>query len=173
MVYILRILFVLFLSGCVSAESSREMFLAGFKPSPQRIIQFDSANSISYKPRVYAHGIRAVNKAVNALPFVPDACEVHPIDPSKFWKHGGDCEEYALIKMLELRAQGINDTYFLVLADRADGRSHAVLVAEDRGRLVVLDNKTHMLEDLGRFYTRYRPIYMVEAATGRVYVAKP
>lgn len=173
MIFFLRLMFVFLLGACAVTGMNREAFLGGFTPTAQHILQFDSANHALYKPRVSARGLEAINTAVNALPFVPDACEQHPIDPTKFWKHGGDCEEYALIKMLELRAQGINDTYFLVLADRTGGRNHAVLVAEDRGQLVALDNKTDAIHPLTQLYARYRPLYVIEAATGRVLKAKP
>lgn len=68
----------------------------------------------------------------------------------------GDCEDYALLKMLALRQAGIgrDDLRLLIVHDRTTGGDHAVVAVRLDGQWLLLDNRTFVMVDLERM--RYR-----------------
>lgn len=162
---------VVLVAGCAPATSRTE-FLRGFEPSTQVIHKFERIRHVPYVPRVAARGVAAVHRAVNAVSYRKDGPDGGWDPPVWFWAHGGDCEEYALTKGAELAAQGFDHLYLTVVRERATGAAHAVLVVEDGGAMVVLDNQERGVIAWSQAKQRYRAEYAVALATGNVLVAR-
>lgn len=104
--------------------------------------------------------IRKVNQQANAMPYVPDAYgDVWEL-PSEFWRHGGDCEDYAIAKYYRLRKQGFPERDMRVAVARLPwGEIHAVLLVWLNGQMMVLDNMNpdvmpgEYIKNLHLFYT--------------------
>lgn len=165
-------LIALLLTGCTT-PMPKEEFLSDYKRMDGRIQYFESAYAMAYTPRVKETGLAAVNEAVNAIPYVKEdhGANKH-LDPEQFWKHGGDCDKYALVKMLELRAQGISDLYYLVLVNGPQNENHAVLVANDHGNMVALDNQSKTLKPVSALYKDYDPAFVVDVKTRQIWRAR-
>ena len=111
--------------------------------------------------------IAAVNRHYNTFPYVPDQLAGKPSDdwasPLTFLQRSGDCEDFAIAKYLTLRLLGVPETAMaiLVLRDTSRGIDHAVLLVEDKGRMLVLDNLRGLarLEDYGD----YQPLFALTA----------
>jgi predicted transglutaminase-like cysteine proteinase len=76
----------------------------------------------------------------------------------------GDCEDYAIAKMVALRAAGVaaDDLRLVIIRETATGDDHAVVAARSDGRWRVLDNRTFlMIEDNG--FGKYRPLFAIDA----------
>jgi predicted transglutaminase-like cysteine proteinase len=70
----------------------------------------------------------------------------------------GDCEDYAILKLLALQQAGIarNDLRLVVVQDRPSRSAHAVAAVRLDGRWLLLDNRFLALVDLDR--THYRVV---------------
>lgn len=68
----------------------------------------------------------------------------------------GDCEDYAILKLLALQEAGFarDDLKLLIVRDRSARGDHAVAAVRLAGRWVLLDNRTFALADLEQ--TGYR-----------------
>jgi predicted transglutaminase-like cysteine proteinase len=110
--------------------------------------------------------LRAVNHAVNAIPYVTDATNWGRSDfwetPVEFLRYGGDCEDYAVAKYMALQALGIavDDLRVDVVDDRQLGVTHAVLLVAAGGRSYVLDNLTDKILPPAQT-PFYRPVYAI------------
>ena len=82
--------------------------------------------------------------------------------PGQFFNREGDCEDYAIAKFLTLRALGVaNDAMRIVVLQDLNLRiAHAVLIVENDGRRLVLDNQIKTVVDQA-VIRHYRPIYSV------------
>ncbi|MDY6923139.1 MAG: transglutaminase-like cysteine peptidase [Pseudomonadota bacterium] len=107
----------------------------------------------------------AVDRAVNALPYVSDNQNWGVADyweaPQEMFARGGDCEGFALTKYFALRELGIRDDAMriAVVWDRRDLEEHAVLLVRAGGDTWILDNKTARPARLAEDAGRYRLIY--------------
>lgn len=91
--------------------------------------------------------LRAVNNFVNAL--MPPVSDQKNYGVSEYWNippagQGGDCEDYALSKMLMLRQSGFPASALVIVAgfSRIVPQNHAVLGVHIGGEIVILDNLT-------------------------------
>jgi len=76
----------------------------------------------------------------------------------------GDCEDYAIAKLVALRAAGVaaEDLRLVIIRENATGDDHAVVAARYDGHWRVLDNRTFlMIEDNG--FGKYRPLFAIDA----------
>jgi predicted transglutaminase-like cysteine proteinase len=76
----------------------------------------------------------------------------------------GDCEDYAIAKLVALRAAGVaaDDLRLVIIRETTTGEDHAVVMARTDGRWRVLDNRTFVMiddSDLGK----YRPLFAIDA----------
>lgn len=81
----------------------------------------------------------------------------------------GDCEDYAILKLLVLSEAGMSrdDLRLVIVRDRATGGDHAVAAARLDGRWLLLDNRFLALVDLEETHYRvlaqlgpdYAPVY--------------
>jgi predicted transglutaminase-like cysteine proteinase len=110
--------------------------------------------------------LRAVNTAVNGLPYVADVVNWGRTDfwetPIEFLRHGGDCEDYAVSKYMALQALGVpvDDMRVAVVDDQQLGVTHAVLRVAVDGRYYLLDNLTDAVVPVAEA-SAYRPIYAI------------
>lgn len=77
----------------------------------------------------------------------------------------GDCEDYAILKLLALRQVGIasDDLKLLIVRDRASRTAHAVAAVRLDGRWLVLDNRRLALVDVE--FMQYRLLAMLDPDT--------
>jgi predicted transglutaminase-like cysteine proteinase len=76
----------------------------------------------------------------------------------------GDCEDYAIAKLVALRAAGVaaDDLRLIIIRETATGDDHAMVAARFEGRWRMLDNRTFlMIEDNG--FGKYRPLFAIDA----------
>ncbi|CAN5278936.1 hypothetical protein BH10PSE11_BH10PSE11_04240 [soil metagenome] len=76
----------------------------------------------------------------------------------------GDCEDYAIAKLVALRAAGVaaNDLRLIIIRETATGDDHAMVAARFEGHWRMLDNRTFlMIEDNG--FDKYRPLFAIDA----------
>lgn len=110
--------------------------------------------------------IDAVNAFFNRMPYIQDPGNWGMSDywasPLQFLSRAGDCEDYAIAKFVTLRQLGFaNDELRLVVLDDLNlGIAHAVLVVNDNGRLLVLDNQIPDVVDSRRIL-HYKAIYSI------------
>ncbi len=76
----------------------------------------------------------------------------------------GDCEDYAIAKLVALRAAGVpeKDLRLVIIRETATGDDHAVVAARSGGHWRMLDNRTFlMIEDSG--FDKYRPLFAIDS----------
>ena len=136
-------------------------------PSPQALhflMIVDSARAQSGLGRV-----GEINRAFNlAIRPISDLTQYGVED---FWTSplatltsgAGDCEDYAIAKLVALRGAGLSaDDVRLVILREVSGEDHAVVAARVDGRWRILDNRFFlMLEDSD--VTKYQPVFAVDA----------
>jgi predicted transglutaminase-like cysteine proteinase len=106
----------------------------------------------------------AVNRWVNRFPYVSDWQNWGVADywetPAELMARGGQCEDYAMVKYLALRALGFDIAAMRIVAVRDGADDHAVLVVRIGGRLYMLDNLERNVVD-GARAPGYRLVYAV------------
>lgn len=120
------------------------------------------------RPRAPLQQIKAVNRAVNALPYVADSTNWGQADywatPEEMLARGGDCEDFATAKYFALRRLGFAETdlRMAVVWDVVDREQHAVLLVRTGERVLVLDNKRAETASAAALSDRYQVLYTVE-----------
>lgn len=110
--------------------------------------------------------LRAVNAYLNRLPYKTDlenyGAEDYWATPRQLFARGGDCEDYAIAKLLSLKALGwpAERLRVAVVHDNARDLVHAVLVAYHGGHAYVLDIEITEVTD-HRNIARYVPIFSI------------
>lgn len=82
-----------------------------------------------------------------------------------FYRGAGDCEDYAIAKLVALQMAGISpdDLRIVVLADTLRGEGHAVAAVRLDGHWLILDNRRMaMVEDMA--FRNYRPLFVIDQA---------
>jgi predicted transglutaminase-like cysteine proteinase len=110
-----------------------------------------------------------INRAINlAIRPMSDLAQYGQIDlwssPLVTFAHGaGDCEDYAIAKLVALRLAGIaaEDLRIVVIRDTLSSEDHAVAAARLDGHWLMLDNRRMaMVEDV---YSRNtRPLFVID-----------
>lgn len=110
--------------------------------------------------------IRAVNRFVNRYRYRTDYRNYGRADywatPRQFFARGGDCEDFAIVKYLTLKALGWSQRRLrlVVLIDRRKRQAHAVLAVYYAGRRHILDNQfRRVMRDTQ--IAHYRPVYSI------------
>ena len=106
--------------------------------------------------------IDRVNNRVNQFQYKSDLTIYNKADkwlaPRDFLQNGGDCEDFALMKMASLYALGISeDDMRIVVGVIDDGRAHAVLNVTLNGQNIILDNRYSAIltADVSDFSPKY------------------
>jgi predicted transglutaminase-like cysteine proteinase len=111
-----------------------------------------------------------INRAINlAIRPVSDLSQYGVVDVwspplATFSKGAGDCEDYAIAKLVALHQAGIppEDVKLLIVNETTGGEDHAVVAARLDGHWLVLDNRRMaMVEDVQ--VANYRPIFLIDA----------
>ena len=100
-----------------------------------------------------------VNKLWNKKRYVKDKTNFKKEDywqtPYQFAHVGGDCEDYAIAKMLSLKELGITNDMRMLLVER-NGQSHAVLAVDDGDKTWLLDNATNVIREHSNYKCKLR-----------------
>lgn len=110
--------------------------------------------------------IRRVNEFANQQQYVLDienyGLEDYWATPKQFLYNNGDCEDYAITKMLSLKQLGfdISRMRIVVLQDTNLRIPHAVLAVEVKGDTLIMDNQIEEVIS-HRHIVHYVPIYSV------------
>ena len=118
--------------------------------------------------------VRAVDRAINALPYVSDSENWGQADrwetPREMFARGGDCEGFALTKYFSLRALGFEDAALrlAIVWDTQDREEHAILLVQADGQTWVLDNKADRPVRADDLAGRYQLIYYASDAGVRL-----
>jgi predicted transglutaminase-like cysteine proteinase len=110
-----------------------------------------------------------INRAINlAIRPMSDLAQYGQVDvwnsPLVTLAHGaGDCEDYAIAKLVALRLAGIadDDLRIIVMRDTISGEDHAVAAARLDGHWLILDNRRMaMIEDSNM--RNIRPLFVID-----------
>jgi predicted transglutaminase-like cysteine proteinase len=121
-----------------------------------------------------------INRAINlAIRPASDLVQYGSIDVwssplATFAQGAGDCEDYAIAKLVALRLSGIaaEDLRLVILRDTFRQQDHAVVAARLDGRWLMLDNRRMaMVEDVQ--LRNYRPTFVIDHAGVRQYSNPP
>ncbi|MBK1705934.1 hypothetical protein CKO40_15565 [Halochromatium glycolicum] len=108
--------------------------------------------------------VSGVNEFANQWRYVADAANWGQEDywaiPGEFFRKAGDCEDYAFVKFMSLRALGFsNDELRLVVVeDLKHNSQHTVVLVELHGRVLQLDNQIDQVIPAESVH-HYKPIY--------------
>lgn len=121
-----------------------------------------------------------INRAINlAIRPVSDLAQ-HGVDDrwsaplATLAAGAGDCEDYAIAKLVALREAGVaaDDLRLVILRDTAGSEDHAVAAARLDGRWLILDNRTlALVEDDAP--VKYRPLFALDAGGAKRLAAQP
>ena len=121
-----------------------------------------------------------INRAINlAIRPMSDLAQYGQIDvwssPLVTLAHGaGDCEDYAIAKLVALQLAGIasDDLRIVVMRDTVSGEDHAVTAARLDGRWLTLDNRRMaMVEDTDMRH--HRPLFVIDSHGVMQYIDAP
>ena len=121
-----------------------------------------------------------INRAINlAIRPMSDLAQYGQVDvwspPLITLAHGaGDCEDYAIAKLVALRLAGIaaDDLRIVVMRDTLSGEDHAVAAARLDGHWLMLDNRRMaMIED--SYMRNVRPLFVIDQHGVSEYVQTP
>src|SRR5580693_5173863 len=121
-----------------------------------------------------------INRAINlAIRPMSDLAQYGEIDvwssPLVTLAHGaGDCEDYAIAKLVALRLAGVaaGDLRIVIMRDVIRGEDHAVAAARLDGHWLMLDNRhMAMVEDAD--VRNYQPLFVIDQAGIMRYVDAP
>lgn len=121
-------------------------------------------HSISHLP--VQQQIKQVNRYANEKDYVLDIENYGIVDywatPGEFLINNGDCEDYAIIKMLSMKWLGhdVDSMRVVVVQDTNLRVPHAVMAIEDDGDILILDNQIEeVISHTDIFH--YVPVYSV------------
>src|SRR3981081_4348578 len=121
-----------------------------------------------------------INRAINlAIRPMSDLVQYGSIDVwssplATFAKGAGDCEDYAIAKLVALRLAGLaaEDLRLVILRDTIGQEDHAVVAARLEGRWLTLDNpRLGMVE--GQRLRTFRPTFVIDHDGVRQYSPAP
>ena len=124
--------------------------------------------------------IGEINRAINlAIRPMTDLAQYGQADvwssPLVTFAHGaGDCEDYAIAKLVALGLAGISpdDLRIVVVHDTVSGEDHAVAAARLDGHWLTLDNRRMaMVEDANA--RNYRPVFVIDQHDVMQYAGTP
>ena len=110
--------------------------------------------------------IKQVNKYANEKEYILDIENYGVVDywatPKEFLGNSGDCEDYAIIKMLSMKWLGydINSMRVVVVQDTNLRIAHAVMAIERNNDILILDNHIEEVISHAAIF-HYVPVYSV------------
>jgi predicted transglutaminase-like cysteine proteinase len=129
--------------------------------------------------------VARVNSTLNRVPYIPSVVNWRDRDhwetPFEFLQHGGQCEDFAIAKLVALAESGIDegDLRLVVVWDEVERDAHAVAVVYVGDQALVLDNQIKEVTPDTEI-VRYEPLYAINrlgwwlpVAPGRATTARP
>lgn len=119
--------------------------------------------------------IQKVNKYANQHAYILDienyGVEDYWAIPKEFLYNNGDCEDYAITKMLSLKALGFNndEMRLVVLQDTNLSIAHAVLAVKYKNDFYIMDNQVSEVVS-HKHILHYVPIYSVNEKSWWMYL---
>ena len=119
--------------------------------------------------------IKKVNEFANEQKYILDienyGLEDYWATPKEFLYNNGDCEDYAITKMMSLKALGFGDSdmRLVVLQDTNLRIPHAVLAVNYNGDILIMDNQIGEVIS-HRHIVHYVPIYSVNQKNWWMYL---
>ncbi|MEE9342440.1 MAG: transglutaminase-like cysteine peptidase [Gammaproteobacteria bacterium] len=107
-----------------------------------------------------------VNRYANSKKYILDMDNYGMSDywavAREFLYNGGDCEDYAIIKLFSLRWLGfsVESTRIVILQDTNLRVAHAVLAVENKGDIMILDNQIEEVVS-HKEIVHYSPVYSI------------
>ncbi len=119
--------------------------------------------------------IREVNKYANEKEYILDIENYGLADfwatPKEFMLNSGDCEDYAIIKMLSMKWLGydVSSMRVVVVQDTNLRISHAVMAIENNNDILIMDNQIEEVISHADIF-HYVPVYSVNEASWWMHV---
>lgn len=110
--------------------------------------------------------VQRVNDIINKRPYIEDSENWSKSDywanPVEFFKHGGDCEDFAIAKYTALRLLGVPEESLrlAIVHDKIKDIPHAILVVYTGEGPLILDNQFSKVRRADKI-TRYKPIFSI------------
>lgn len=133
----------------------------------------DFLSTIQKLPRY--EQIKKVNEFANQQKYILDienyGLEDYWATPKQFLYNNGDCEDYAITKMMSLKALGfgVSEMKLVVLQDTNLRIPHAVLAVNYEGDTLIMDNQISEVIS-HRHIVHYVPIYAVNQKNWWMYL---
>lgn len=117
-----------------------------------------------YLPERYkGKDLHGINHCINQYPYRPEQKDDWK-SPQRFFKEGGDCEDFAIAKYHALKDR-FPPCYVMVVRRLKFNDDHAVLLVENK---FVLDNLTSKVRTLEYFLREHSIWYLADAAGVKV-----
>lgn len=120
-----------------------------------KIPSFDSHKWNAIEPSAgyqYFNSIKDINNYVNAVPYKADNTDDWKT-PERFFKEGGDCEDYAIAKYTLIKQNQLSeDISIAIVKDLRSMKPHAVLIVDD----LILDNQVQHIMESKEAVKRYQ-----------------
>lgn len=111
--------------------------------------------------------LESINSFINKYPYITDivnwGVDNYWETPYEFQRKSGNCKDYAIAKLMSLRALGVSGDILRVVVVQdlnLGGIIHAVLIAYDDGEGLILDNQIKQVVPALKIY-HYVPIYSI------------
>ena len=120
----------------------------------------------SIKNKSVSQQIKSVNRYANAKEYTLDIENYGLVDywatPKEFLINSGDCEDYAIIKMLSMKWLGydVGSMRVVIVQDTNLRIPHAVMAIEDDEDILILDNQIEEVISHADIF-HYVPVYSV------------
>jgi predicted transglutaminase-like cysteine proteinase len=163
---------LLIILPCHAHALDMNVQLAGWKNAVQLLARYP-LRTHSQHIENFEGKLDAINRAVNAVPYVSDAETYRDADywqtPIQFMQVGGECRDYAVAKYYALYRLGVADAdmQFVAVRIRKTGQFHAILVVQHAGRRYILDNRHSEVLPWSRM-ADYAPVYSINRLGWRI-----
>ena len=130
---------------------------------------------LTIKPLPEIQQIKAVNKYANEKTYILDIENYGIADywatPKEFLVNSGDCEDYAIIKMLSMKWLGYQASAMrvVVVQDTNLRVPHAVMAIENNNDILILDNQIEEVISHADIF-HYVPVYSLNASSWWMHV---
>jgi len=163
------LLCVLLLTPCASrGDVPPGSGTEAFKRLDGQIAKWDRMRNVPMRSRVEWRSLQELNDVINLTPYREDRQDEW-LEPDVFLARGGDCEDFAIAKLVELGARGIAERWLVVAWDVERERHHAFALTREASTWLVLDNQIGRLFDWREVLLRYRPIYAIDVSRDELY----
>ncbi len=128
--------------------------------------QQSTVSAEAENPELTLELLKAVNLYMNRAPYIVDPVNWgipdHWATPDEFFLKDGDCEDYAISKLVTLKRLGVDPSKMrlVVLQDENLRIAHAVLAVELDGEFHILDNQVDSVLPHTKIL-HYRPVYSI------------